>query len=259
MGESGPIKNVVSSLKSLRDQYQDELHVVPQYAAFLQVEQSTAKVAEALGLTPGSSGLSVAHDVMSALETAQYKFKQHLESVPEYRVLVAIDNLISTLSVETETAEAAPAAAPAEAAPAEATASAPAAETTTAAANETAHADVETVPDYGAKVEAALQDDTPMAASAEMSPDTQPAAAVASSSADVSAETVDVPAAAAASQAFAFAADAPAPETVAATAEPNYADHAAQGVAAAEPAAYQEPLAAPPAAHDMAESAERAA
>ena len=97
MSESIAITNVINSLKTLRDQYQQQLENLPQYAAFLQVKQSTEKAAAALGVT-ASTGPSIAHDVVSAMEVAQNKFKEHLTSVPEYRALLAINKLIGELS-----------------------------------------------------------------------------------------------------------------------------------------------------------------
>jgi hypothetical protein len=42
----------------------------------------------------------MAGEVIEALETAKTKFRQHLTSVPEYRALLAIDKLISDISVD---------------------------------------------------------------------------------------------------------------------------------------------------------------
>ena len=97
MSESTAITGVVTSLKTLRDDYQLQLENVPQYAAFKQIEQAASRVADALGIAVGSDGISPAHDVLSALALAQVKFRDHLGTVPEYRALLAIDKLIADL------------------------------------------------------------------------------------------------------------------------------------------------------------------
>jgi hypothetical protein len=99
MSESNPITGVVSSLKTVRDQYQQQLQNVPQYATYLRVQQLTEISPVALGIAAGTEGFSTAHDVVAALAFARDKFKEHLASVPEYRALVAIDKLITDLDV----------------------------------------------------------------------------------------------------------------------------------------------------------------
>lgn len=99
MSESNPITGVVSSLKTVRDQYQQQLQNIPQYATFLRVQQLTEISPAALGIAAGTEGFSTAHDAVAALAFARDKFKEHLASVPEYRALVAIDKLIADLEV----------------------------------------------------------------------------------------------------------------------------------------------------------------
>ncbi len=102
MSESNAITGVVSSLKAVRDQYQQQLQNVPQYATFLRVQQLTEISPAALGIPAGTDGSSTAHDVVAALAFARDKFKEHLASVPEYRALLAIDKLIADLDVAQE-------------------------------------------------------------------------------------------------------------------------------------------------------------
>ncbi|MBX9709639.1 MAG: hypothetical protein K2X60_01265 [Xanthobacteraceae bacterium] len=120
MSESDAISGVVNSLKTVRDQYQEQLQNVPQYATFLRVQQLTEISSAALGIPAGTEGFSSAHDVVAALSFARDKFKEHLANVPEYRALLSINELITKLEVaeqppipepveETPTAEAEPA------------------------------------------------------------------------------------------------------------------------------------------------------
>jgi hypothetical protein len=51
----------------------------------------------------------MAGEVISSLEVAKAKFKQHLTSVPEYRALLAIEKLIRDVSIDLGVAEATPA------------------------------------------------------------------------------------------------------------------------------------------------------
>jgi hypothetical protein len=92
--------NLVNSLRSVRDDYHEHLKAVPQYDAFLLVENSTAKVTGTLQSLVGSTTPSMAAEVIEALETARTKFKQHLTSVPEYRALLAIDKLITEVATD---------------------------------------------------------------------------------------------------------------------------------------------------------------
>ncbi len=87
--------NVVNSLRSVRDDYNEHLKSVPQYEAFLLVDSSTQKVADTLhGFGPAAT------EVVAALETAKAKFREHLASIPEYRALLAIDKLINDVSAD---------------------------------------------------------------------------------------------------------------------------------------------------------------
>src|SRR5271166_6234113 len=92
------ITNVVTSLKSLRDQYQDGLKGIPDYSAFQLIQSSTGTVAQALNVTSGADRSSKAAQIIEALELAQERFKEHLAGVPEYRVLLEINKLVATLS-----------------------------------------------------------------------------------------------------------------------------------------------------------------
>ena len=121
MSESAAISTVVTSLKTVRDQYQEQLQNIPQYATFLRVQQLTEISPAALGIAAGTDGFSTAHDVVAALGFARDKFKEHLTTVPEYRALLAINKLIADLDEVQPEAEAPVAEAPvAEAATAEA-------------------------------------------------------------------------------------------------------------------------------------------
>ena len=51
----------------------------------------------------------MAAEVISSLEVAKTKFKEHLTSVPEYRALLAIEKLISEVSIDLGVAQPAPA------------------------------------------------------------------------------------------------------------------------------------------------------
>jgi hypothetical protein len=92
--------NIVNSLLSVREDYHEHLKTVPQYDAFLLVESSTERVANTLQGIALLGTPSMAGEVIEALETAKTKFRQHLTSVPEYRALLAIDKLISDISVD---------------------------------------------------------------------------------------------------------------------------------------------------------------
>jgi hypothetical protein len=117
MTASNATVDVVDSLKSLRDDYQTKLRDIPQYAAFLAVEHARTIAAEALevdtksAIDASSGNTSLQSEVVAALTTAQSKFKQHLDSVSEYRALLSINKLIDELSANVEaepTIEAAP-------------------------------------------------------------------------------------------------------------------------------------------------------
>jgi hypothetical protein len=93
--------NIVNSLRSVRDDYNEHLKSVPQYEAFLLFEGSTQKVADTLsGITTLAQPWSMAEEVIAALATARAIFSEHLVSVPEYRALMAIDKLISDVSAD---------------------------------------------------------------------------------------------------------------------------------------------------------------
>ena len=92
--------NIVNSLRSVRDDYNEHLKTVPQYEAFLLVESSTLRVTDTLRSVVDSGAPSMAAEVIAALETARTKFRQHLTNVPEYRALLAIDKLISDVSAD---------------------------------------------------------------------------------------------------------------------------------------------------------------
>lgn len=121
---SSTTADVVASLKSLRDDYQSKLKESPQYAAFVALEHAWTSAADALGVdlsttvsfpshqvdaplpktfgenegASSSSDTSSARDVVAALTTAHSKYRQHLDSVPQYRALLAINKLIDELS-----------------------------------------------------------------------------------------------------------------------------------------------------------------
>jgi hypothetical protein len=96
MSEAISFGNIVSSLRAVRDDYNEHLKAVPQYDAFLLVESSARKVADTLrDVAP-----QMAADVAEALEAAKAKFQQHLTSVAEYRALLAIDKLISDVAAD---------------------------------------------------------------------------------------------------------------------------------------------------------------
>jgi hypothetical protein len=92
--------NLVNALNVVRDDYNEHLKSVPQYEAFLLVESSTRKVVETLHEHVDSPAPSMAAEVISSLEIAKSKFKEHLKSVAEYRALLAIDKLIVEVSID---------------------------------------------------------------------------------------------------------------------------------------------------------------
>jgi hypothetical protein len=100
MSEVMSFGNIVNSLLSVRNEYNEHLKSVPQYEAFLLVESSTSKVADTLRGITSSGAPSMAAEVIDALETAKAKFREHLATVPEYRALLAIDKLISDVSAD---------------------------------------------------------------------------------------------------------------------------------------------------------------
>lgn len=130
MSESAAISTVVASLKTVRDQYQEQLQNIPQYATFLRVQQLTEISPAALGIAAGTDGFSTAHDVVAALGFARDKFREHLATVPEYRALLSINKLIADLDVAEPEAETSVREAPVAEAPA---AEAPVTETVSAA------------------------------------------------------------------------------------------------------------------------------
>jgi hypothetical protein len=101
--------NLVNALNSVRDDYHEHLKSIPQYEAFLLIESSTHRVFETLHGFVNSPAPSMAGEVISSLEVAKTKFKEHLTSVPEYRALLAIEKLISDVSIELGVAQPAPA------------------------------------------------------------------------------------------------------------------------------------------------------
>jgi hypothetical protein len=101
--------NLVNALNSVRDDYHEHLKSIPQYEAFLLIENSTHRVFETLHGFVNSPAPSMAAEVISSLEVAKTKFKEHLTSVPEYRALLAIEKLISDVSIELGVAQPAPA------------------------------------------------------------------------------------------------------------------------------------------------------
>jgi hypothetical protein len=100
MSEITSFGNLVNALNAVRHDYHEELKSIAQYEAFLLVESSTQKVAETLNGLDNSPKPSMAAEVISTLELAKTKFKEHLTSVPEYRALLAIDKLISDVSID---------------------------------------------------------------------------------------------------------------------------------------------------------------
>ena len=105
--------NLVNALNSVRDDYHEHLKSIPQYEAFLLIESSTHRVFETLNGLADSPAPAMAGEVISSLEVAKAKFKQHLTSVPEYRALLAIEKLIRDVSIDLGVAEPTPASMPA--------------------------------------------------------------------------------------------------------------------------------------------------
>lgn len=105
--------NLVNALNSVRDDYHEHLKSIPQYEAFLLIESSTHRVFETLNGLANSPAPAMAGEVISSLEVAKAKFKQHLTSVPEYRALLAIEKLIRDVSIDLGVAEPTPASMPA--------------------------------------------------------------------------------------------------------------------------------------------------
>ena len=92
--------NLVNALNSVRDDYHEHLKSIPQYEAFLLIESSTQRVFDTLEGPADSAARSTAAEVISSLEIAKAKFKQHLTGIPEYRALLAIEKLISDVSMD---------------------------------------------------------------------------------------------------------------------------------------------------------------
>jgi hypothetical protein len=111
MAEVASFGNIVSSLVALRQNYHEQLKSVPQYDAFLLVQSSTEKAAGALNASADGPA-SIAAEVIDSLQFARSRFEQHLNSVPEYRTLLAIDKLIQEVSIDLGVAEPAFASAP---------------------------------------------------------------------------------------------------------------------------------------------------
>jgi hypothetical protein len=101
--------NLVNALNSVRDDYHEHLKSIPQYEAFLLIENSSHRVVETLHGLVNSPAPAMAAEVISSLEIAKTKFRQHLTSVPEYRALLAIDKLINDVSIDLGVAQPAPA------------------------------------------------------------------------------------------------------------------------------------------------------
>jgi hypothetical protein len=99
MAEVASFGNIVNSLLTLRQNYQEQLKSIPQYEAYLLVQSSTEKAAGALHGSAGSA-TSIAAEVIDSLQFARNRFEQHLSSVPEYRALLAIDKLINEISLD---------------------------------------------------------------------------------------------------------------------------------------------------------------
>lgn len=89
--------SIVDTLADVRRDYHEKLKSIPQYEAFLLIESSTEKAAGALHGTE-ASGSSIAADVIDSLQYARNRFEQHMTSIPEYRVLMAIDKVIKEIS-----------------------------------------------------------------------------------------------------------------------------------------------------------------
>jgi len=88
---------IVDTLAGVRRDYHEKLKSIPQYEAFLLIESSTEKAAEVLHGTAASSS-SIATDVIDSLQYARTRFEQHMASIPEYRVLMAVDKVIKEIS-----------------------------------------------------------------------------------------------------------------------------------------------------------------
>jgi hypothetical protein len=99
MPEIASFGNIVNTLRTVRENYHQQLKSIPQYEAFLLIESSTEKAA---GVLQGSttSSASIATDVIDSLQFARNRFEQHMTGIPEYRVLAAIDKLIKDVSVD---------------------------------------------------------------------------------------------------------------------------------------------------------------
>jgi hypothetical protein len=99
MSEVASFGNIVNSLLSLRENYHEQLKSVPQYEAYLLVQSATEKAAGALNAS-AESPASIAAEVIDSLQFARSRFEQHLNSVPEYRTLLAIDKLIKEIAID---------------------------------------------------------------------------------------------------------------------------------------------------------------
>jgi hypothetical protein len=100
MSEITSFGNLVNALNAVRHDYHEQLKSIAQYEVFLLIESSTQKVAETLNGLANSPKPSMAAEVISTLELAKTKFREHLTSVPEYRALLAVDKLISDVSID---------------------------------------------------------------------------------------------------------------------------------------------------------------
>jgi hypothetical protein len=99
MSDVASFGNIVNSLLSLRQNYYDQLKTVPQYEAYLLVESSTTKASGALQAS-AESPASIAAEVIDSLQFARSRFEHHLNSIPEYRTLLALDKLIKEISID---------------------------------------------------------------------------------------------------------------------------------------------------------------
>lgn len=99
MSEVESFGNIVNSLVALRQDYHEQLKLIPQYEAFLQVDRSTERAAQALQNAEASLS-PIAAEVIDSLQFARNRYEQHLNSLPEYRALLAIDRLIEEIAID---------------------------------------------------------------------------------------------------------------------------------------------------------------
>lgn len=99
MSEVESFGNIVNSLVAVRQDYHEQLKLIPQYEAFLQVDRSTERAAQALQNSAASLS-PIAAEVIDSLQFARNRYEQHLNSLPEYRALLAIDRLIKEIAID---------------------------------------------------------------------------------------------------------------------------------------------------------------